>query len=389
MVAGEACAHATWDSTLPADARGTRTPRAPVQVMVDPQTGRSRGFGFVRFTNEAERDRAINEMNGVYIGSKPVRVSHATARPAAGSARGAPGGAPPYGAPGGFAGAPPPAAGAPVSAGAGAGPGGGGGGGGGEGDATNTTLFVGGLSPVVSEAELHAAFAQCGDITYTKIPPNKGCGFVQFVQRQAAEYALEQMNGYVLGGMPIRVSWGKSSRPGGSGAHAPSHHAASHAGAYGGAYAAYGASAYDPYGGAYGAAYAYDPAAYGAAGGYGAYGAAVAHDPAYAVRDSAPSVCSCGRQASSSSTSGSAEHAARLCMCVQGYGYGPAGTAQGAAAAGSGGAAGTGGTAYDPLAPVNVDKLNVAYMQRHVPVLTGHYVRVPIAAMHQHHVQHL
>ncbi len=36
---------------------------------------------------------------------------------------------------------------------------------------------------------------------------------------------------------------------------------------------------------------------------------------------------------------------------------------------------------YDPLAPISVDKLNMAYMHRHVPILTGAYVRVPIASM--------
>lgn len=49
----------------------------------------------------------------------------------------------------------------------------------GETDPTNTTLFIGGLSSTVTEPELHAAFARCGEIVYTKIPQGKGCGFVQ------------------------------------------------------------------------------------------------------------------------------------------------------------------------------------------------------------------
>ena len=36
-------------------------------------------------------------------------------------------------------------------------------------------------------------FGRFGDIVYTKIPPGKGCGFVQFVQRAAAETAMGQM----------------------------------------------------------------------------------------------------------------------------------------------------------------------------------------------------
>ena len=65
------------------------------QVMLDPLTQRSRGYGFVRFGSEAERDRAIAEMNGVYVSTRQVRVSLATAKRA-----GAPGGAPPGSTPG-------------------------------------------------------------------------------------------------------------------------------------------------------------------------------------------------------------------------------------------------------------------------------------------------
>lgn len=64
-------------------------------------------------------------------------------------------------------------------------------------DPTNTTLFIGGLSSGVSEEDLRTVFSQYGDIIYTKIPPGKGCGFVQFVQRAPAEAALLQLQGQV------------------------------------------------------------------------------------------------------------------------------------------------------------------------------------------------
>jgi len=66
-------------------------------------------------------------------------------------------------------------------------------------DPNNTTVFVGGLSGVSHEDELRNAFASFGEITYVKIPPGKGCGFVQFVHRQSAEMAINQMNGYQIG----------------------------------------------------------------------------------------------------------------------------------------------------------------------------------------------
>lgn len=45
-----------------------------------PLSGRSRNFGFCRFANQQERDRALVEMNGHVICDRPVRVSLATAK---------------------------------------------------------------------------------------------------------------------------------------------------------------------------------------------------------------------------------------------------------------------------------------------------------------------
>jgi hypothetical protein len=39
----------------------------------------------------------------------------------------------------------------------------------------------------------------------------KGCGFVQFVLRTAAERAMSAMNAQVLGSSAMRISWGRSS----------------------------------------------------------------------------------------------------------------------------------------------------------------------------------
>lgn len=49
----------------------------------------------------------------------------------------------------------------------------------------------------MSEDDLRTIFSRFGEIIYTKIPLNKGCGFVQFVARPAAEAALAQMQGQV------------------------------------------------------------------------------------------------------------------------------------------------------------------------------------------------
>ncbi|KAI9508670.1 hypothetical protein F5148DRAFT_866974 [Russula earlei] len=77
-------------------------------------------------------------------------------------------------------------------------------------DPYNTTVFVGGLSPLISEDTLRTFFAPFGDIHYVKVPVGKHCGFVQFVRKADAERAIEKMQGFSIGGSRIRLSWGRS-----------------------------------------------------------------------------------------------------------------------------------------------------------------------------------
>ncbi|KAI0686497.1 hypothetical protein BC835DRAFT_453728 [Cytidiella melzeri] len=77
-------------------------------------------------------------------------------------------------------------------------------------DPYNTTVFVGGLSPLISEETLRTFFAPFGDIHYVKVPVGKHCGFVQFVRKPDAERAIQKMQGFPIGGSRIRLSWGRS-----------------------------------------------------------------------------------------------------------------------------------------------------------------------------------
>ncbi|KAG8504099.1 hypothetical protein CXB51_002383 [Gossypium anomalum] len=54
------------------------------KVVIDSNTGRSKGYGFVRFVDENERLRAMTKMNGVYCSSRPMRISVATPKKAFG-----------------------------------------------------------------------------------------------------------------------------------------------------------------------------------------------------------------------------------------------------------------------------------------------------------------
>jgi len=50
------------------------------KVIVDRDTGRSRGFGFVTFTDGAAADTAIAEMDGATIDGRAIRVNEARDR---------------------------------------------------------------------------------------------------------------------------------------------------------------------------------------------------------------------------------------------------------------------------------------------------------------------
>ncbi len=47
------------------------------RIVIDKMSGRSKGFGFVEFEDDAGADSAISKMDGQEIGGRPVRVSEA------------------------------------------------------------------------------------------------------------------------------------------------------------------------------------------------------------------------------------------------------------------------------------------------------------------------
>eukprot|EP00897_Mesotaenium_endlicherianum_P004067 jgi/Mesen1/3689/ME000202S02775 len=152
------------------------------KVVTDSVTGRSKGYGFVRFGSEEERDRALSEMNGQYCSNRPMRISVATPKkPMPGGGGRGPPSQQQYGSPNA-----------------------------GDSDPSNTTVFVGGLDPAIGEDQLRQVFSAYGETIYVKIPYGKGCGFVQFGNRASAEAALQGVHGTVIGTQSVRLSWGRN-----------------------------------------------------------------------------------------------------------------------------------------------------------------------------------
>lgn len=148
------------------------------KVVIDRLTGRSKGYGFVRFADEGEQMRAMTEMQGVLCSTRPMRIGPATNKnPAATTQPKAS-----YNPSGGQS----------------------------ENDPNNTTIFVGNLDPNVTDDHLRQVFTQYGELVHVKIPSGKRCGFVQFSDRSCAEEAIRVLNGTLLGGQNVRLSWGRT-----------------------------------------------------------------------------------------------------------------------------------------------------------------------------------
>ncbi|KAJ6801058.1 polyadenylate-binding protein RBP45-like [Iris pallida] len=152
------------------------------KIVTDRTTGCSKGYGFVRFGDLNEQTRAMTEMNGMFCSTRPMRVGPATTKKNMGVQPQSLNKASYQSAPGSDT----------------------------ENDPNNTTIFVGGLDPNVTDDVLQQLFSKHGELVHVKIPVGKRCGFVQFAQRASAEEALLTLNGTLLGAQNIRLSWGRT-----------------------------------------------------------------------------------------------------------------------------------------------------------------------------------
>jgi RNA recognition motif-containing protein len=62
------------------DAFGAFGAVSSVKILMDRETGRSRGFGFVEMPNQSEAETAIAQLNGKDVGGRALRINEARPR---------------------------------------------------------------------------------------------------------------------------------------------------------------------------------------------------------------------------------------------------------------------------------------------------------------------
>jgi len=163
------------------------------RCVVDKDTGRSRGYGYVDFIHEASVDRAIAK-NGIEIEGRALRIDFGKPRTSTTAPRAERGGR--VGAA--------PRSDAPPS----------------ERPEGCKSIYVGNLAFSVTDDALKSIFQDCGGIesarcvTDRETGRSRGYGYVDFADESALNAAIAK-NGLEVGGRPIRVDFskGKSTAP--------------------------------------------------------------------------------------------------------------------------------------------------------------------------------
>ncbi|XP_050420484.1 nucleolysin TIAR-like isoform X2 [Adelges cooleyi] len=150
------------------------------RVVRDPQTLKSKGYGFVSFLKKAEAESAINAMNGQWLGSRSIRTNWATRKPPTLKSdsntkpltfdevynQSSP---------------------------------------------TNCTVYCGGLTSGLTDELVQKTFAPFGNIQEIRVFKDKGYAFVRFATKESATHAIVAVHNTDINGQPVKCSWGKES----------------------------------------------------------------------------------------------------------------------------------------------------------------------------------
>lgn len=155
------------------------------RVVRDPQTLKSKGYGFVSFVKKADAESAIQTMNGQWLGSRAIRTNWATRKPPSGR-------------------------GSEIS------------GLGGSGNKplsfdevyqqsspTNCTVYCGGIIHGLGEELIQKTFAHFGPIQEIRVFKEKGYAFIKFATKEVATSAIVAVHNTEVNGQVVKCSWGK------------------------------------------------------------------------------------------------------------------------------------------------------------------------------------
>merc|ERR1719412_788188 len=149
------------------------------RVVRDPQTLKSKGYGFVSFMKKVEAENAIALMNGQWLGSRSIRTNWATRKPPAKN----------------DANAKPLTFDEVYN----------------QSSPTNCTVYCGGITNGLSEDLLQKTFAHFGSIQEIRIFKDKGYAFVRFSTKESAAHAIVAVHNTDVNGHTVKCSWGKES----------------------------------------------------------------------------------------------------------------------------------------------------------------------------------
>ncbi|CAO1635465.1 unnamed protein product [Parajaminaea phylloscopi] len=157
------------------------------RVMYDPNTGRSRGYGFASFGDAEDAHRALSTLNGEWLGSRPLRINWANQKTHTRSSTHDSSGVPlTYEQI---------LAASPVH---------------------NTTVYVGNLHPMTTQPDIVSLFQNISFVREVRLQAERGYGFAVLDTHEAAATAIHQLvsSNVQLHGRALRVSWGKDRNEG-------------------------------------------------------------------------------------------------------------------------------------------------------------------------------
>merc|ERR1719328_147248 len=150
------------------------------RVVRDPQTLKSKGYGFVSFMKKVEAENAIALMNGQWLGSRSIRTNWATRKPPANR---------------NDANSKPLTFDEVYN----------------QSSPTNCTVYCGGITNGLTEELLQKTFSHFGCIQEIRIFKDKGYAFIRFSTKESAAHAIVAIHNGDVNGHTVKCSWGKES----------------------------------------------------------------------------------------------------------------------------------------------------------------------------------